>query len=122
MAVYTFVYLHRRNLAHVRFGQKQTYAAQTGMSASPPKADSCSALARVRFGPKADIRLCGHSLLFSTDRAVAGATEVYRNFVDLAGEFERRLVGVIHCRANVLADVEPFADRDLARNGFRHLA
>ena len=55
-------------------GQKQTYAAQETMSALtpdsdreseipqkvmsalPPKADMCSALADVRFGPKADSR------------------------------------------------------------------
>ena len=36
-------------------GQKQTFALQKGMSALPPKADMCSALADVRFGPKADI-------------------------------------------------------------------
>ena len=39
------------------FGQKQTCAAQKIkiMSALPPKADMCSALAHVRFGPKADM-------------------------------------------------------------------
>ena len=53
-------------------GQKQTYAVQNGMSALPPiatakadsrymsalppKADVCSALGYVRFGPLADIR------------------------------------------------------------------
>ena len=36
-------------------GQKQTCAAQNGMSALPPKADMCGALAHVRFVPKADI-------------------------------------------------------------------
>ena len=36
-------------------GQKQTFAAQKVMSALPPKADTCSALADVRFVPKADI-------------------------------------------------------------------
>jgi hypothetical protein len=36
-------------------GQKQTYATQQVMSALPPKADMCSALAHVRFGPKADM-------------------------------------------------------------------
>ena len=36
-------------------GQKQTFALQKGMSALPPKADMCSALGDVRFGPKADI-------------------------------------------------------------------
>jgi len=32
-------------------GQKQTFAVQNGMSALPPKADMCSALAHVCFGP-----------------------------------------------------------------------
>ena len=36
-------------------GQKQTFAVQNGMSALPPKADMCSALAHVCFVPKADI-------------------------------------------------------------------
>src|SRR5262245_41819727 len=35
-------------------GQKQTYAAQKGMSAITPKADMCGATRDVRFGPKAD--------------------------------------------------------------------
>jgi hypothetical protein len=35
-------------------GHKRTFAVQNGMSALPPKADMCSALAYVRFGPKAD--------------------------------------------------------------------
>ena len=38
-------------------GQKRTCAAQKVMSALPPIADICSALADVRFVPKADIRL-----------------------------------------------------------------
>ena len=37
-------------------GHKQTCAAQKGMSALPPKADICSALAHVRFVPEADIK------------------------------------------------------------------
>jgi hypothetical protein len=41
---------------NVALGQKQTFAPQTGMSALPPKADMCGALAYVRFGPIADIR------------------------------------------------------------------
>ena len=36
-------------------GQKRTYAAQTGMSALPLKADMCIAQAHVCFGPKADM-------------------------------------------------------------------
>ena len=35
-------------------GQKQTCAVQLGMSALPPKADMCSALADVRLVPIAD--------------------------------------------------------------------
>ena len=37
-------------------GQKRTFAAQEVMSALPPRADMCGALADVRLGPKADIR------------------------------------------------------------------
>ena len=36
-------------------GQKRTFAVRNGMSALPPKADMCSALADVRFVPIADI-------------------------------------------------------------------
>jgi hypothetical protein len=36
-------------------GHKQIYAPQKAMSALPPKADVCGALACVCFGPKADI-------------------------------------------------------------------
>jgi hypothetical protein len=36
-------------------GQKQTFALQKAMSALPPKADMCDAIAHVRFVPKADI-------------------------------------------------------------------
>src|SRR5262245_30038461 len=35
-------------------GQKQTFAAQKGMSVLPPKADMCGATRDVRFGPIAD--------------------------------------------------------------------
>jgi hypothetical protein len=38
-------------------GQKQTYAVQNVMSALPPIADMCSALAYVCFGPIADMAL-----------------------------------------------------------------
>ena len=37
-------------------GHKRTYAVQEPMSALPPKADMCGALADVRFVPIADIR------------------------------------------------------------------
>src|SRR5262245_53749399 len=108
-------------------GQKQTYAAHQRMSALSPiataKADirkrSCLLYPRKRTcatqqpmsakGQKRTSAGC-HSLLFSTDRAIAGATEVYRNFVNLTGEFERRLVSEINRRANVLADVQSFVN------------
>jgi hypothetical protein len=38
--------------AHVRFGQKQTYAVQKGMSALPPKATSNAAYGMSAKGPK----------------------------------------------------------------------
>src|SRR5262245_5834238 len=44
---------------HVRFApnsDRESELPQTVMSALPPKADMCSALAHVCFGPKADIK------------------------------------------------------------------
>jgi hypothetical protein len=50
---------HRRDIPVARgmsaLGQKQTFAMQQGMSALPPKADMCGALADVRFVPIADM-------------------------------------------------------------------
>jgi|SRR4029078_1860731 len=43
-------------------GHKQIYAPQKAMSALPPKADVCGALACVCYGPKADIALPGVAL------------------------------------------------------------
>jgi hypothetical protein len=40
-------------------GHKRTFAVQKGMSALPPIADMCGAIANVCFVPKADIRLVG---------------------------------------------------------------
>jgi hypothetical protein len=34
---------------------EQTFRSAIAMSASPPKADMCGAIADVRYGPKADI-------------------------------------------------------------------
>ena len=39
-------------------GQKQTFPQVGAMSALPPKADMCFALAYFCFGPKADIMQC----------------------------------------------------------------
>jgi hypothetical protein len=36
-------------------GQKRIFRSAIAMSALPPKADMCGALAHVRFGPEADI-------------------------------------------------------------------
>ena len=41
------------NSRHVRFWSKGAFAPQKVMSALPPKADMCGALAHVCFGPKA---------------------------------------------------------------------
>jgi len=41
-------------------GQKQTFTVQNDISASPPRADICSAQAYVRFVPEADIRYLTH--------------------------------------------------------------
>ena len=38
-------------------GHKRTFAVQNSMSALPPKADMCGALAYVRFVPIADVGL-----------------------------------------------------------------
>jgi len=45
-------------------GQKQTFAAQKGVSALPPKADICSAVADVRLWriPGKSARLCNLDL------------------------------------------------------------
>ena len=51
-------------------GQKQTCAAQKVMSALPPKADMCSALADVGFVPKADIAT--HSITSSARASTDG--------------------------------------------------
>src|SRR5262249_6517569 len=51
----SFATLNGNSNPYVRFGHKQTYAAQNDMSALPPKADLCSANMNVRFGPKADM-------------------------------------------------------------------
>jgi hypothetical protein len=57
-------------------GQKQTFAAQKVMSALPPKADICSALAHVRFGPKADIAsLVDHPIGAAEQRRGDGKAE-----------------------------------------------
>ena len=54
-------------------GQKQTCAVQKGMSALPPIADMCSALADVRFVPKADIP-ANHSIISSARACIAAGT------------------------------------------------
>ena len=55
VAAYASTLEGARQPSNVRFGQKQTFALQMGMSASPPKADKCGAARDVRFGPKADM-------------------------------------------------------------------
>src|SRR5262249_49154238 len=74
-------------------GQKQTCALHSPMSALPPKADMCSALAHVCFGPKADIRrLFDHRIgaLLEMDRHVK-AKRLSGFQIDHQLEFDRSL-------------------------------
>jgi hypothetical protein len=54
-------------------GQKQTSALQKAMSALPPKADMCGALAHVCFGPIADSCGAAKSQCFATQDRVRSA-------------------------------------------------
>ena len=66
--------LRSRMLLHMSaLRQKRTYAPQKAMSALPPKADMCGALADVRFGPKADIAP-PHSIISSARACIDGGT------------------------------------------------
>ena len=51
-------------------GHKQTFRDAKAMSALPPKADMCSALAHVRFVPIADIE--GQALLLPRSACTGG--------------------------------------------------
>ena len=59
-------------------GQKQTFAAQDVMSALPPKADMCGALADVRFVPIADIRYRSRKCL-----SISGLARLAKREADL---------------------------------------
>src|SRR5262245_6302978 len=64
---------------HVRFtpnSDRESGLPQTVMSALPPKADMCSAVAHVCFGPKADI--C--DLLKQKDRLAAVSPKIHKCF------------------------------------------
>src|SRR5262249_56609689 len=74
-------------------GQKATCAPQMVMSALPPKADMCSALADVCFGPKADIG--------EGDRRMKKAAT-------LAASFRRRRCLSLLVRARPGLHLEPF--------------
>ena len=51
-------------------GHKRTFCAAEAMSALPPKADMCGALANVRFVPIADIRHDGALLPVATSTMI----------------------------------------------------
>ena len=57
-------------------GQKRTCAAQNSMSALPPKADMCGALANVRFGPIADSCTAANSISIRSTRRRGRASSV----------------------------------------------
>ena len=58
--------------------QKQTFAAQQGMSALPPKADMCVATRHVRFVPIADSCTATHSFFIRSPRPPARGVPVAR--------------------------------------------
>ena len=68
-------------------GQKQTCAAQKVMSALPPKADMCAALADVRFVPIADIPASQRGARLPVDiyRAGKGAHHGFYRFAKING-------------------------------------
>ena len=67
-------------------GHKRTLAAQKGMSALPPKADMCGALAHVRFVRIADICLfddlvsAPDQCMGNSDPERLGSLEIYDQF------------------------------------------
>ena len=97
-------------------GQKQTYAVQQGMSALPPKAtakadmphyskaDMCSALPDVCFGPKADIPP-PHSITSSAVASSAGGTATPSAFAHSRLSASTNLVG---CSTGRSAGFVPF--------------
>ena len=56
-------------------GQKRTFAVQNGMSALPPIADMCGALAYVCFVPKADSCTAANSITIRSPRRRARAVK-----------------------------------------------
>jgi len=69
-------------------GQKQTFAAQKGMSALHPKADMCAAIADVCFGPITDMA----SRLF--DQLVGAAV----HYIDLPPALNNQLFFCVSAR------------------------
>ena len=59
-------------------GHKRTFAVHQPMSALPPKADMCGAIADVGFGPKADIPMAD---LHCVIRAAEGLVMLHRRSV-----------------------------------------
>jgi hypothetical protein len=73
---------------HVRFtpnSDRESGFPQQAMSALPPKADTCSALAYVCFGPRADILTAGGynrmSLITPEDPLCAGLRRIWRDLL-----------------------------------------
>ena len=70
-------------------GHKQTFAVQKGMSTLPPIANICSAIADVRFVPKAEIQTTGKAF----QRTVSSRRVTHRfNVVPIRIEYERSVV------------------------------
>src|SRR5215510_10473938 len=102
-------------------GQKQACAAQNRMSALPPKADTCSALAHVRFGPIADSCAAQKRSLF--DDLISDGEHTRRNSEAdrLCGRevyYELEFGGLQHRQVGGLGALEyvTAVDADLTKN------
>ena len=76
-------------------GQKQTFAAQKGMSPLPPKADMCDAKINVRLVPKADIGHCRDGSLnfkFCTQLYYLGWRRQRKNAADTIASPDQHLI------------------------------
>ena len=93
-------------------GQKQTCAVQNVMSALPPTADMCIALAHVRFVPTADIRQT-YSITSSARNRTSGGTVSpswpavlrFKTNSNRVGNSIGRTAGLVPCR--IFAAITP---------------
>jgi hypothetical protein len=93
--------------SYVRFGSKAAYAAQRPMSALPPIADICSALAHVRSGPVETayvlMQFFKNALLFEPLSFCSFAC--FRQATDFAALCSSCWVGLMLCATRIDFDV-----------------